>query len=158
MISLDHRFLQGDSLQLIWPRCSRYSPLGTLLPRRIVLAEPDCEKASARGHLLERYGYEVLSCCHILSIKKCFQGMAQHAKCRNFVNLIMCDVRVLDEALTGFIQTGQTNPEFPPLLLLSDSNFTSSQNYSDLINYQGMVRGEINAHDQILLARQWAPY
>ena len=158
MISLEHRFRQGDSPQVIWPRCFRYTPLGTLLPRRIFLAEPDCEKASARGHLLERYGYEVLSCCDILSIKKCFEGMAQHANCRKFVNLIMCDVRVLDETLTGFIRTGQTNPEFPPLLLLSDSSFTPSRNYSDLINYQGTLQGEINAHEQVLLVRQWAPY
>ena len=105
MISLDHRFRKGDSPQVIWPRCFCYTPLGTLLPRRIFLAEPDCEKASARGHLLERYGYEVLSCCDALSISKCFEGMAQYANCRKFVNLIMCDVSVLDETLTGFIQT-----------------------------------------------------
>ena len=84
--------------------------------------------------------------------------MAQHANCRKFVNLIMCDVRILDEPLTGFIQTGQTNPEFPPLLLLSDSSAPQAKNYCARINYQGTLQGEINAHEQVLLVRQWAPY
>ena len=161
MISLDHRFHQGESPQVIWPRCFRYTPIGTLSPRRIFLAEPDCEKASARGHLLERYGYEVLSCCDVSSIKKCFQGMAQHATCRKFVNLIICDIRLIDSSLTHFIRSGQASVDFPPLLLLSgQSGFKLLQNIKERkrIKYHDTLEGNADAHDQVLLVRQWAPY
>ena len=161
MISLDHRFREGDTPQVIWPRCFRYTPLGTLLPRRIFLAEPDCERASARGHLLERYGYEVLSCCDVSSIKKCFQGMAQHANCRKVVNLIICHIHVIDETLTEYIQSGQASPDFPPLLLLSDQSdfqILNTLQEGNRIIYHDTLQGDADAHDQVLLVRQWAPY
>jgi hypothetical protein len=158
MISLDHRFRQGDPPQVIWPRCFSYTPLGTLLPRRILLAEPDCERASARGHFFERYGYEVLSCCDVSSIKKCFQGMAHFANCRQFVNLIICDVHLLDDALAGFIQLGQTNADFPPLLLLAGPSDEVNGKYRDQIKHKGTLEGTVHAHDQVLMVRQWAPY
>ena len=161
MISLDHRFRQGDPPQVIWPRCFRFTPLGTLLPQRIFLAEPDCERAAALGHLLERYGYEVFSCCDVSSIKKCFQGMAQHANCRTFVNLVICDIRVIDETLTDYIQRGQACPDFPPLLLLSDQDSFQILNKikkSNRIKYHDTIEGSADVHDQALLVRQWAPY
>ena len=161
MISLDHLFRQGDLPQVIWPRCFRYPAQGTLLPQRIFLAEPDCERASARGHLLERYGYEVLSCCNVSSIKKCFHAMAQHTTFRSSVNLVICDSRVIDETLTDSIQRGQACPDFPPLLLLSDpsgSQIPNASKESNCIKYRDTLEFNADAYDQVLLVRQWAPY
>ena len=158
MISLDHRFHQEDSPQSMWPRCFSYSPLGTLLPRRILLVEPDCERVAARGHLLERYGYEVLSCCDNSSIERCFRGMAQFANYRQFVNLIICDVHLLDDTLAELIQSGQTNADFPPLLLLAESGDPQAIKYRGQIKHDGTLGSTTDAHGQVLLVRQLAPY
>ena len=158
MISLDHRYRQGGPPQEIWPRCFTYPPHGTLLPRRILLASPDCERVAARGHFLERYGYEVLSCCGVPSIERCFKGLAHFANCRQFVHLIICDVHLLDDALAGFIQSGQKKPDFPPLLLLAEPRDSQTNKYFHKIKHNGTLESTADAHGQVLLVRRWAPY
>ena len=158
MISLDRRYQQGASLLDICAKSFLNHPHRTLLPRRILLAESDCERLAARGHCLERYGYEVLSCCGSQSVEKCLVWMSSPVDCNVLVDLIMCDVHLLNESIVRLIQNGQKQSHFPPLLLIvgrSDSPHTKGVNQ---LKSKGCLKRDEDPQGQMLLVRQWAPY
>jgi len=158
MISLDRRNQQGDHPLENCSRSLAYRPHGTLLPRHILLAEADCERLSARGHILERYGYEVLSCGSSQSIERSLGWMSRFVNIREFVDLIICDVDLLNDAIVSLIHRGQQEPHFPPLLLITTSVDTQTLQQAQQIKHNGSLHNATDPHEQIVLVRRWAPY
>ena len=158
MISLDRRYQQGANLVDICSQSFRRRPRGTILPRRILLAESDCERLTARGHFLERNGYEVLSCSDTQSMEKCLGSMSGLTTCNLLADLIICDSCLLSESIVHLIRQGQRQPTFPPLLLILGRGDGQGNGPIDQVHPKGCLRCDEDRRGQMVLVRRWAPY
>jgi len=136
MISLDRRYQQGANLVDICSQSFRGRPRGTILPRRILLAESDCERLTARGHFLEPH----LTTCNLLA------------------DLIICDSCLLSESIVHLIRQGQRQPTFPPLLLIIGRGDGQGDGAIDQVHPKGCLSCDEDPRGQMVLVRRWAPY
>jgi len=158
MISLDRRYQQGANLVDICSQSFRGRPRGTILPRRILLAESDCERLTARGHFLERNGYEVLSCSDTQSMEKCLGSLPHLTTCNLLADLIICDSCLLSESIVHLIRQGQRQPTFPPLLLIIGRGDGQGDGAIDQVHPKGCLSCDEDPRGQMVLVRRWAPY
>ena len=99
-------------------------PFGRIHRRRIFVAEFDYELLALRGHDLERAGYEVITCHDTKNIMGLLQWMIAGKSDRSPIDLIICDVNLLNHTAIEKIVSQQRCHRFPPLILITA--FTNS--------------------------------
>ena len=83
-------------------------PFGRIHRRRIFVAEFDYELLALRGHDLERAGYEVITCHDTKNIMGLLQWMIAGKSDRSPIDLIICDVNLLNHAVLPPVDQART--------------------------------------------------
>lgn len=158
MISLDNRQHRDSNLGEEWSRCFYRRTQGTIVPRRILLAECDCEQLASRGHALEHTGYEVISCHDCGAVKRFLQWMIDARSDRPLIDLMICDINLLDDAVVDTIAAQQNMQTFPPLILINACASSQALQRIARLKSRGSFDQSHSQQRQLAFVRHLVPY
>lgn len=133
-------------------------PLGRIHPRRIFVADFDYELLALRGHGLERAGYEVIACHDTKNIMGLLQWMIARKSDQCPVDLIICDVNLLNNATIEEIVKQQHCHRFPPLILITTFANSGALARTARLKSNSTFDKTYNPQDELAVVRRLAPY
>lgn len=123
---------------------------------RILLAERDCELRSFLKHVLGRAAYTVSDCSTRNELQELLSTFGVPTIAEKF-DLLLFDMRLLDQALVGMIRGLQQRPHHPPLVLFDGWQFERGVPDQGL-KIAAVIESPANVSKCVAVIREFAPH